>query len=80
MTPPDDLAQLLEQRRGALEALPGVIGTAVGAGLADSEATAIHLYVTPHSDAGRVRDEAGRLLEGAPVEVIEMEQPQAQTD
>ncbi len=80
MIPPDDLAQLLEQRRVALEALPGVIGTAVGAGPAGGEEPAIHLYVTPQSDAAHVRLEAGRLLEGAPVEVIEMEQPQAQTD
>ena len=80
MTPPDDLAQLLEQRRVELEALPGVIGTAVGAGLADGAETAIHLYVTPRSDTARVRAEAGRVLAGAPVEVIEMEQPQAQTD
>jgi hypothetical protein len=80
MIPPDDLAQLLEQRRDALEALPGVIGTAVGAGGEGGDEPAIHLYVTPRSDAAHVRDAAGRLLEGAPVEVIEMEQPQAQTD
>jgi hypothetical protein len=80
MTPPDDLAQLLEQRRIELEALPGVIGTAVGAAAAGGDEPAIHVYVTPQSDAARVRDEAGRVLEGAPVEVIEMEQPQAQTD
>lgn len=74
---PDPLAELLEQRRVALEALPGVIGTALGAG---RDAPAIHLYVTRQADAGRVRSEADRLLEGAPVEVIEIEQPQAQTD
>jgi hypothetical protein len=77
---PDPLAELLEQRRVALEALPGVIGTALGAGGAGRDAPAIHLYVTRQADAGRVRSEADRLLEGAPVEVIEMEQPQAQTD
>jgi hypothetical protein len=71
----DVLAQLLEQQRVALEALPGVIGTAVG-----GEEPAIHVYVTPQADAERVRGEAGRLLEGAPVEVIAMEPPQAQTD
>jgi hypothetical protein len=75
----DVLAQLLEQRRAALEALPGVVGTAIGAG-AGGEEPAIHLYVAPQADADRVRGEAGRLLEGAPVEVIEMEPPQAQTD
>jgi hypothetical protein len=75
----DVLAQLLEQRRVAVEALPGVVGTAVGAG-AESDEPAIHLYVTPQADADRVRSEAARLLEGAPVEVIAMEPPQAQTD
>lgn len=75
----DVLAQLLEQRRAALEALPGVVGTAVGAG-AESDEPAIHVYVTPQTDADSVRGDAGRLLEGAPVEVIEMEPPQAQTD
>jgi hypothetical protein len=75
----DVLAQLLEQRRVALEALPGVVGTAVGAG-AESGEPAIHLYVVPQTDTDRVRSEAARLLEDAPVEVIEMEPPQAQTD
>jgi hypothetical protein len=75
----DPLAELLEQRRAALEALPGVVGTAVGAG-AQSDAPAIHVYVTPETDAGRVRGDADRLLEGAPVEVIAMDQPQAQSD
>jgi hypothetical protein len=77
---PEPLAELLEQRRVALEALPGVIGTAVGAGGAGSDTLAIHLYVTRQADADRVRSEADRLLEGAPVELIEMERPQAQTD
>jgi hypothetical protein len=78
---PHVLAELLEQRRVVLEALPGVIGTAVGAsaGGAGSD-EAIHLYVTRDVDAGHVRSEANRLLEGAPVELIEMEMPQAQPD
>jgi hypothetical protein len=78
---PDVLAELLEQRRVALEALPGVIGTAVGAGAgARGDEPAIHLYVMRDADAGRVRSEADRLLEGAPVELIEMEMPEAQPD
>lgn len=77
----DLLAELLDQRRAALEALPGVIGTAVGAaGGARADQPAIHLYVTRDADAGRVRSEADRLLEGAPVELIEMEMPEAQAD
>jgi hypothetical protein len=75
----DVLAHLLEQRRAVLEALPGVVGTAVGAGAGGDE-PAIHLYVTAQADADRVRGEAGRLLEGAPVEVIEIERPEAQND
>jgi hypothetical protein len=74
----DVLAELLDQRRVALEALPGVIGTAVGAGGRDEPA--IHLYVTPDADARRVHSEADRLLEGAPVELIQMEMPEAQPD
>ena len=71
------LARLLDQRRAALQALPGVIGTAVGAG---PDGPAIHLYVTRHAPAERVRSEAARLLAGAPVELIEMQMPDAQPD
>ena len=71
------LARLLEQRRAALESLPGVIGTAVGAG--DGE-PAIHLYVTRTAPADEVRSEAAKLLDGAPLEVVEMQMPDAQPD
>jgi hypothetical protein len=76
------LAELLEQRRAALEALPGVVGTAVGAGVGGtgSDVEAIHLYVTREADAGRLCSEADRLLEGAPFALIEMEVPEAQSD
>jgi hypothetical protein len=77
---PPALSDLLEQHRAALEALPGVIGTAVGlsADQPGGELPAIHVYVTPAADAARVRAEAERLLGDAPVEVIEMEMPEAQ--
>lgn len=73
------LARLLEQRRAALESLPGVIGTAVGAGDGDGE-PAIHLYVTRIAPADEVRSEAAKLLDGAPLELIEMQMPDAQPD
>ena len=68
------LARLLEQRRPALESLPGVVGTAVGAG------PAIHLYVTDQAHVDHVRSEAAKLLDGAPLEVVEMQMPDAQPD
>ena len=71
--PPPGLAELLEQRRAALEALPGVVGTAVGA-------EAIHVYVAPGTDTARLRPEAERLLDAAPVELIEATMPEAQSD
>ena len=76
------LAELLERRRPALEALPGVVGTAIGHGADTSagERPAIHVYVTPGTDAGHVRAEAGRLLGDAPVELVEMDVPEAQPD
>ena len=74
------LAQLLEERRAALEALPGVIGTAIGAHHAGSEQEAIHVYVTRQADASRVRSEAERMLGDVPVETIEMDMPAAQSD
>lgn len=67
------LAELLDRRRDALEALPGVIGTAVGE-------SAIHLYVTPDADAGRLRPEAERIVGGAPVELVQMHMPEAQPE
>jgi hypothetical protein len=82
MMPARGLDELLEERRDAVEGLAGVIGTAVGASLRGSgaDALAIHVYVNPGADANRVRAEAERLLEGASVEVIETEMPQAQPD
>jgi len=79
--PDRDLHELLDQHRNALEGLPGVIGTAVGASLRGdrADALAVHLYVTPGVDTDGVRAEADRLLEGAPVEVIETEMPEAQS-
>jgi hypothetical protein len=67
------LEELLEDRRAAVEGIAGVIGTAVGS-------RAIHVYVTPGTDTDRVRPEAERALDGAPVEVIEMEMPEAHPD
>lgn len=76
------LDELLEERRDAVEGLPGVIGTAVGAGFRGpgADASAIHVYVATGVDADRVRAQAERLLEAASVEVIEMEMPEAQPD
>jgi len=81
MTPPV-LVELLEQRRSALEALSGVVGTAIGLSADDprGERPAIHIYVTRAADAGRVRSEVERLLGDAPVELIGMEMPEAQAD
>jgi hypothetical protein len=78
--PARSLADILEERRDAVEALPGVIGTAVGASAKDAGAgeSAIHVYVAPDAEAERVRAEAERLLEGAPVELLDMERPEAQ--
>ena len=80
--PSHGLDELLEERRDAVEGLPGVIGTATGASLRSpaADALVIHVYVAPGVDADRVRAEAERLLEGASVEVIEMEMPEAQPD
>lgn len=71
------LARLLEQRRAALEALPGVIGTALGAG---GDGPAIHVYVSRQVELARVRAEAERLLADAPIELIEIDRPEAQPD
>lgn len=76
MTEPG-LARLLEERRAALEALPGVIGTAVGAG---ADGPAIHLYVSSEAEPGRVGEEAARLLPDAPIEVIGVDMPEGQSD
>jgi hypothetical protein len=73
------LARLLEQRRPALEALPGVIGTAIGARNATSADEVIHVYVLRDVDRAQVRSEAERLL-GEPVNVVEIDMPAAQTD
>jgi hypothetical protein len=73
------LVRLLEQRRPALEALPGVIGTAIGARDEAGSAEAIHVYVSRDVNPARVRSESERLL-GVPVEVIEIDMPAAQSD
>jgi hypothetical protein len=80
--PSRSLDELLEERRDAVEGLPGVIGTATGVSLRSpaTDAPAIHVYVAPGVDANSVRAEAESLLEGASVEVIEMEPPEAQPD
>ena len=80
--PSRGLSELLERRRQAVEALPDVIGTAVGTSSRGPgpDALAIHVYVAPGVDADRVHAEAERLVEGAPVEIIEMERPQAQSE
>ena len=71
--PTPDLAELLDQRRAALEALPGVVGTAVGA-------QAIHVYVSPAADQQRLRQDSQALLGAVPVELIAMTVPEAQSD
>jgi hypothetical protein len=78
MSPPA-LPELLEQHRAELEALPGVTGTAIGLS-ADRATPAIHVYVTPGTDAAGIRAEAQRALEDAPMEIVEMEMPEAQPD
>jgi hypothetical protein len=78
MSPPP-LPELLEQHRADLEALPGVAGTAIGLS-ADQTTPAIHVYVTPGADAAAIRAEAQRRLVRAPVEIVEMEMPEAQPD
>jgi len=80
--PARDLEKLLEQRRDAVESLASVIGTAVGASLrgAGADALTVHVYVAPGADTGAVHADAERLLDGAPIEVIEMEMPTAQPD
>ena len=78
MSPPA-LPELLEQHRAELEAQPGVAGTAIGLS-ADQTTPAIHVYVTPGTDAAGIRAEAERLLADAPVEIVEMEMPEAQPD
>lgn len=82
MVPARGLDELLEEHRDAVEGLAGVIGTATGLSLRSpaTDASAIHVYVAPGADADRVRAEAESLLEGASVEVIEMEPPEAQPD
>lgn len=71
--PTDDLHAVLEERRDAIERLPSVIGTAVGA-------STVHVYVRPGTPGDPVRAQAERVLGGVPVEVIEMEPPEAQPD
>ncbi len=71
--PAPDLSELLERRRAALEALPGVVGTAVAE---DS----IHVYITPAADRQRLEQDAQGLLGGAPVELIAMTAPEAHSD
>jgi hypothetical protein len=76
------LDELLQDRREAVEALPGVVGTAVGASLRGpgADGLAIHVYVSPGVDTDHVRAAAERLLDTSPVEVIETEMPEAQAD
>ena len=48
-------------------------------GTAVSE-NSIHVYVTPAADRQRLEQEAQGLLGGAPVELIAMTAPEAQSD
>ncbi|HMI28518.1 MAG TPA: hypothetical protein VK490_02355 [Gaiellaceae bacterium] len=67
----DSLARLsdaLERRRDELQALPGVVGTGVGA--ATNGELAVQVFVRSETDAPGVERRAAELLEQVPLEVI----------
>jgi hypothetical protein len=70
------LVEVLERRGDELQALPGVVGYAIG--VASSGEPAIHVYVESEAAAERSTARARALLAPAPVEVITMSPPEAE--
>lgn len=71
-----DLAEILERHADELQALPGIVGYAIGAG--SSGEPAIHVYVDSEEASERSGPAARELLAPAPVEVIGMSPPKAE--
>jgi hypothetical protein len=70
------LVEVLERRGDELQALPGVVGYAIGAD--SSGEPAIHVYVESEAAAEQSAASAQALLAPAPVEVITMSPPEAE--
>ena len=70
------LVEVLERHRDELQALPGVVGYAIGAD--SSGEPVIHVYVESEATAEQSGARARALLAPAPVEVITMSPPEAE--
>lgn len=70
------LEEILERQGGEIQAVPGVVGYAIGADT--SGAPAIHVYVESEAAAEEAGAKARTLLAPAPVEVITMSPPEAE--
>lgn len=70
------LADVLKRHGDEIQALPGVVGYAIGAG--SSGEPAIHVYVESEAAAEQSGSGARALLAPAPVEVITMSTPEAE--
>lgn len=70
-----DLAAVLERHRDALMAIPGVVGVAVGR---RDDTPVIQVFVLPAADQGLARRRAAELLADTPMDLVPMQQPEAQ--
>jgi hypothetical protein len=75
-----ELATLLERRGERITGIRGVVGTGIGEAAGEPGQPCIRVYVEPGTDRDEIRKKVRDVTGDQPIDVVEMEIPEAQGD